>query len=260
MFPDNLSHMMVWALVAACGLGAGWPLAADTRTGGDVAITAEALDGGGAQSRGGTIVNDGGLGGVGDQSTGGAVVLNGGYPAQLPGPVQPTAAMLLSFRARWIGAGEVVLAWQTGVEFDLLGFQLQRQGADGAWLRVNPGIIPAAGGGLPNWYHLVEADVAPAGRIRYRLLEVKVSGQLNVVGEAVVQVTLQASIDLTPIGLTISVQGAGGDRILVESTRDVVHGPWVPVAELSLDTGGSAVLRAAVEGGSSARFHRVRQE
>jgi hypothetical protein len=260
MFASNLTHTMVWALVAAWGLSAGWPLGADTRTGGSVAITAEVTDGGGGQSSGGAVVNDGSLGAVGDQSTGATVVVNGGYPAQIPVPTPPTAAVLLSFSASWLRPGEVTLDWQTGVEFDLLGFHVERQRIDGVWLRVNPGIIPAAGGGRPNRYSFVEGDVPPASQIRYRLLEVNLSGQPHVVGEALVQVGLQAGIALSSTGLTLSVQGAGGDRILVETTTDVAQGLWVPVAELSVDADGSGILQTRVEGESSARFYRVRAE
>lgn len=260
MFASTLTHAMVWATVAALGLSAVWPLAADTRTGGSVAITAEVSDGGGGQSRGGAIVNDGSVGGVGDQSTAATVVVNGGYPAQLPVPTPPTAATLLSFSARWSGTGEVALDWQTGVEFDLLGFYVARQGIDGAWRRVNPGIIPAAGSGRPNRYSFIEGDVPAGSQIRYRLLEVNLSGQQHAVGEALVEAGLQAGIALTSTGLTLSVQGAAGGRIVVETTTDVAHGLWVPVAEVGLDTNGGGILETRVEGERSARFYRVRAE
>jgi len=135
-------------LVAAGLLIVVWTLAADTRSGGNVVFTTETYDAGGARTSGGAVVNDGSLGGVGDQVIGGGITLNGGYPAQFPPTAPPpTAAILLSFDARWTRAGEVALDWQTGVEFDLLGFQLQRQEANGKWLGVNAGIIPSVGTG-----------------------------------------------------------------------------------------------------------------
>jgi len=54
-------------LLTIVGLSAVWPLAGDIRTGGNVAVTAEVMDSGGTQNRGGAIVNDGSLGGVGGQ-------------------------------------------------------------------------------------------------------------------------------------------------------------------------------------------------
>lgn len=106
----------------------------------------------------------------------------------------------------------------------MLGFQIERQGVDRAWERVTQGIIPAAGGGRSNRYRFLEADVSSGGQIRYRLLEVNVSGQPHIVGEALVLVGLQAGIARPSTGLTLTVQGAGGDRILVETTTDVAQG------------------------------------
>lgn len=247
-------------LIAASWLIAGWTLAADTRSGGNVVFTTEIYDAGGARTSGGAVVNDGSLGGIGDQVTGGGVTINGGYPAQLPSPAPPpTAATLLSFDARWTRAGEVALEWQTGVEFDLLGFQLQRQEANGEWLGVNAGIIPSVGTGQPNRYRFVEPTVPAAGIVRYRLLEVDQSGQLHVVAETVAQVGLHAGIALTPSGLTIWVQGRAGPAV-VETATDVAHGPWQPVSEPRLDAAGQAVLQVPMAEAGSARFYRVRQE
>ena len=258
MFPNNLSCAMVWALVAAWGLSPGWRLVADTRTGGNVAITAEVFDGGGGQSSGGTIVNDGSLGGLGDQATGGGVTISGGYPAQLPWAAPPTAAILISFDARRTPSGEVVLEWQTGVEFDLLGFQLQRQGPEGDWLDVT-GLMPSAGDGRPNRYGFIEVGLPAAGEVRYRLLEMDLSGQPHVVGEALAWVGLQAVIALTSGGLTISVQGQAGGAV-VETATDVAHGPWQPVSELGLDAAGQAALRVPLAEAGAIRFYRVRQQ
>jgi hypothetical protein len=226
-------------------------------------MTAEVLDGGGELSRGGTIVHEGSLGGVGGQSTGGTVVVNGGYTAQvpkLPEPTPPDAAVLLSLHARWLGAGEVALDWETGVEFDLLGFQIERQTISGDWVRTHAGMIPAWGGGRPNRYSFVESDVPDASQARYRLLAVNLSGELNLLSEAIGRVALQAGIALTPTGLMISVRGAGGGRAIVEATTDVARGPWVPSAELYLDANGNGLLSAAVDDEGPVRFYRVRQE
>lgn len=121
----------------------------------------------------------------------------GGYPAQLPWPSgPPTAVTLISFGAIWTGAGEVALAWQTGVEFDLLGFRLQRQRPGGDWLVLNTRLIPAAGDGTSHWYRFVDVGVPASDQTRYRLLEVDTFGQTHAVAEAIASVGLHPITDV----------------------------------------------------------------
>jgi hypothetical protein len=247
------------ALIAGWSLLAALPLAADSRSGGSVSITAEVYDAGGTRTTGGAIVNDGSVGGVGNHASGGGFTMDGGYPAQIPAPTPPTATALTSFEARWIGADEVALEWRTGVEFDLLGFRLQRQGPGTDWLAVNADLIPAAGDAQPHRYGFVEAGVPGAGETRYRLVEVDLSGQTHVVGETMAQVGPQAAIAFTPSGLTISLRGQAGPAV-VETAADVAHGPWQPLTELRLDAAGQAVLQVPLAEAGFARFYRVRQE
>lgn len=265
MFPKKLLHTMIWTLVAAWGLGAGWTLAAAIRTGGSFAITAEVYDGGGDLSHKGGFVNGGGLGGVGEASTSGLIGLIGGYAAQIPElpppePPPPTAAVLLAFDARCLGGGEVTLRWEIGVEFDLLGFQIQRQGRSGEWVTINAGIFPAGGGGGSNRYTFLDSDAPDASQTRYRLLAVNLSGQSSFLSETVGRPALQAGIGLTPAGLLISVRGIGMGRVVVETATDAILGPWVPTAELNLDADGNSLLPATVDPEGPARFYRLRQE
>jgi hypothetical protein len=70
---------------------------------------------------------------------GGTATDNTGYTS-----APPTAVSLAYFRAQSVGTNQVLLEWRTLVEFDALGFYVERQGAAG-WERVTQQIIPALG-------------------------------------------------------------------------------------------------------------------
>jgi hypothetical protein len=97
------------------------------------------------------------------------------------GDSPPTAVTLASFTAKWDG-DEVVVAWETVLEIDTVGFNLWRSATrDGEYQRVNEMLIPAEslGGVEGGFYETVDTDVTPGATYYYRLEEVEVGGASN---------------------------------------------------------------------------------
>jgi hypothetical protein len=163
----------------------------------------------------------------------------------------PTAARLDYFRARSAG-GAVTLTWQTLVEYDVLGFVVEREGASG-WERVNGQMIPSRGGDLRP--HVYECSDAGAG-VRYRLLEVDLRGRTRVVAEAPVQLAGALAVTVEGESLRIEWLGAAGEVGVLEASRDAVRGPWATVGEIGED---APVLRA-LSPKEPVRFFRVRSD
>ncbi len=90
----------------------------------------------------------------------------------------PTAVELSYFTATSKG-DDVLLAWETASELDVIGFNLHRGvSADGQWQKLNPQPIPAvAPGGLVGHAYTWVDTAAPRGRsYYYRLDEVLTDG------------------------------------------------------------------------------------
>ena len=101
------------------------------------------------------------------------------------GDNNPTAVTLSSFTAEWDG-GEVLVAWETVLEIDTVGFNLWRSKAlDGEYERVNAALIPAAspGGVWGGSYAYADADVTPGTTYYYRLEEIESDGARNWYGQ-----------------------------------------------------------------------------
>jgi hypothetical protein len=93
----------------------------------------------------------------------------------------PTAVTLASFTAGWDG-DEVLVAWETALEIDTVGFNLWRSTAlDGEYERVNAALIPAVslGGVRGGSYIYADADVTPGTTYYYRLEEIEIDGARN---------------------------------------------------------------------------------
>lgn len=90
------------------------------------------------------------------------------------GPGDPTGVPILSLSATAVGE-RVVVAWETGPEAGLSGFNLHRSNSvDGPWTLVNEALIAARGGAAGRRYDLV--DRPGVGSFHYRLELVHTAG------------------------------------------------------------------------------------
>ncbi|MEZ4714129.1 MAG: hypothetical protein R3A44_43495 [Caldilineaceae bacterium] len=88
----------------------------------------------------------------------------------------PTADTTPRFSG-WSTAADVVLSWSTGVEIDLLGFNLYRASDPaGPYTRINPELIMSVGDALGADYRYVDNPPA-AGLYFYQIESVASSGQ-----------------------------------------------------------------------------------
>jgi predicted outer membrane repeat protein len=98
----------------------------------------------------------------------------------------PTAVELSSFTADWDGE-RVLVAWETALEIDTVGFNLWRSTApDGPYARINDALIPAAspGGVWGGSYAYVDSTAAQGTTYYYKLEEVEVGDTRNWYGPA----------------------------------------------------------------------------
>jgi hypothetical protein len=90
----------------------------------------------------------------------------------------PTAVTLASFTAEWDG-GQVLVAWETALEIDTVGFNVWRStNPDDGYVQVNAALIPAEslGGVEGGFYEIVDTNVTPGTTYHYKLEEVEVGG------------------------------------------------------------------------------------
>ncbi len=100
----------------------------------------------------------------------------------------PTAALLIYFTAAVDPRGQVVLAWETASEVDVVGFRVERATADGPWSLITPPIAARGGAAAGADYRWIDAP--PPGMQRYRLLVLLADGTTQFFGprEAMVNV------------------------------------------------------------------------
>jgi len=118
----------------------------------------------------------------------------------------PTAVTLASFTAEW-DSGQVLIAWETTLEIDTIGFNLWRSTAsDGAYVRVNETLIPAAspGGVMGGVYTFDDPSAVPGTTYYYKLEELEVGGARNWYGPA------QTGGSNNPTATTLSKVDANG--------------------------------------------------
>jgi len=96
----------------------------------------------------------------------------------------PQAVEMAAFEASWTPGG-VLVTWETVSEFDLLGFNLYRSGAEaGPWAQVNEALILSPSPGSPEGRAYAWLDAtAPAGNAYYRLEWVRPDGEASIAGE-----------------------------------------------------------------------------
>ncbi|MBN1657283.1 MAG: hypothetical protein JXA93_02725 [Anaerolineae bacterium] len=98
--------------------------------------------------------------------------------------IYPTAVILTRFEAR-PGAGQIVLAWETGTEIDNLGFNLYRsEHASGLYTQLNDTLIPSQAPGLPTGatYEWTDATIAAGIPYYYQIEAVDMRGGLAHLG------------------------------------------------------------------------------
>ncbi len=172
----------------------------------------------------------------------------------------PTAATLAYFRATTTGPGQVRLSWGTLVEVRTLGFHVDRATPAGGWQPVTTGILPALGSDQrPHTYALPDESAPDAAGLRYRLVEVDLSGRDEVVAEAVVTPAVTAQVSRGREGFTVAFRGQPGASVAVESAA-AVTGPWTRQSTVQLDGQGAGSLTQGIGGGEPARYYRWAQE
>ncbi len=80
---------------------------------------------------------------------------------------EPQRVALSSIQAFDAG-GKALVRWETSLEVGVLGFDLFRE-ADGRWVKVNVGIVPAQDAMAGGRYHQVDKTASAPGPHRYRL-------------------------------------------------------------------------------------------
>ena len=171
----------------------------------------------------------------------------------------PTAAGLEYFRVLDAGEGQVALSWRTLVEYDLIGFHVERSNGTGGWEKVTPGIIPSTGSTLqPQSYGFTSVSVPGSHSPTYRLVEVDLRGQEHVIAEAMAGAELTGRISTAADGLNLDFELQGKPKLSVTVQASTsVQGPWMTVQSLTLDDRGRAVVNLERDLNESARFFRV---
>jgi hypothetical protein len=127
------------------------------------------LAGGGGKSAGGDVQLNATLGqGMIGSAQGGITTLAVGYWHPEMGP---TAVTIATFEVFW-QAEQVLVAWETTDEIDLIGFNLYRAESEGGlWLQVNPELIPSQYLGQPEGgsYTWLDGYVTPGETYYYTL-------------------------------------------------------------------------------------------
>jgi len=168
----------------------------------------------------------------------------------------PTAAVLAYFDAAAAGVGKVRLIWGTCVEYDVLGFHVDRSAKKGDWERVTKRVVPATGANQePQRYSMTDEDVPEAAELYYRLVGVDLAGQERVLAEATVRAVMTTSIVHNAGRLSLNLRGTPNLDVTVE-TAVAVAGPWTPAQTLTLDEGGTGTVSLSRHD-ECARFYRV---
>ncbi|MBP8261638.1 MAG: hypothetical protein KA118_18465 [Verrucomicrobia bacterium] len=173
---------------------------------------------------------------------------------------EPTAVTLADFRATSVPGQGALLTWKTLLEVDTLGFHLDRALSADTWVRITPAIIPAQGqAGRSQQYRFDDAKVAATSGVQYRLMEVDVRGQEQVLAVATLTPGLTPlAIERTADGLKLVFEGTPGTSAVIETTANMALGPWVAVDTIVIDAAGRGVLIVDRPAAESAAFYRAR--
>jgi len=152
----------------------------------------------------------------------------------------------------------VVLRWASLVEFEVLGYRVERQLGDGSWTSVAVGIAPAAGSGSA--YQVSDGVATGSGTIAYRLLKVGLCGETTVLAETIVTRAPSLSVNRTQAGIAIRLTGRASSTVTVEATPNPARGPWLRLESLTLDNSGTATFPLPTNGPESTHFYRACEE
>jgi hypothetical protein len=134
--------------------------------------------GGGEASDGGKVAVNSTLGQpIIGHASGGSISQGAGYWYGAAG--DPTAVTLASFSAT-PQAGGILIAWETAMEIDTVGFNLYRaQSPDGPYVKLNDTLIPSQSPGsvFGATYAWLDEGVQDGITYYYKLEDVEVSGQ-----------------------------------------------------------------------------------
>ena len=106
----------------------------------------------------------------------------------------PTVIELISFAAEVHGT-DVHLEWTTATEIDTAGFNVYRRSSrESPWSRINPGLIPAAGGPTHGADYLwIDHSPGPGQRHEYLLEDIDLEGAATRHHEATTSATLRGN-------------------------------------------------------------------
>lgn len=174
-------------------------------------------------------------------------------------PPTPTAAQLLALRAEWGGAEQVRVRFQTGVEYDVIGYRLQWREDSGAWMPFSGGLIPATGRLRPTWYEGRQSGVPAGTLVTVRLLAVDLRGDAREIGTTAIVSAPSVRVSQAEGGIRLFVNAPNGSAVL-ETATDVTEGPWTRVQTILMDSDGAGVANLSVSHAEAMRFFRVRIE
>ncbi len=177
------------------------------------------------------------------------------------GNAVPTLVTLASF-AVTVENGLVVVRWETASEERTVGFHLYRQGAEGAWLKVNADLIPAqgglAGGAAGAAYSFVDMTAVPGTMYVYKLVEIEDTGAENTYGpfERFTGPVQLNSATATPAGMELRWASRDLEMYSVLRASDLLTGfstirsgiPATPPENVFVDD---------TAGGASAMYYRI---
>ncbi|MBN1810856.1 MAG: hypothetical protein JXA14_03375, partial [Anaerolineae bacterium] len=115
----------------------------------------------------------------------------------------PTAVTLASFTAT-PQEGGILVAWETAIEIDNVGFNLYRtQAPEGAWVRLNDTLIPSQSPGsvFGTTYAWLDENVETGTTYYYKLEDIEVGGKHTFHGPVAAQPTEPAALVLRSFGI-----------------------------------------------------------
>jgi hypothetical protein len=95
---------------------------------------------------------------------------------------------------------------------------------------------------------------------KYRLIEVDLEGNGQVVAEATVTIGSQLQASLAGGSLKLQLVGPPNGTVTVQTSADVVNGPWSMAGAVSLDGTGAGVLTIPFDKNVPAQFLRLLEQ
>lgn len=168
----------------------------------------------------------------------------------------PTAGELSILSARRTTGLQVDIRWSTLVEYDVIGYQVERLQLDGSWKALEDGAIQAWNNGRPNTYEV--GDSADFNHtVSYRLLKWTSDGQAVSLGTTTLEPGPLLGLSMNSDALQLSINGRNAGKVMVETSTLSPSGPWVELKEVQLDGAGMGFVRLAIQHSETSRFYRL---